>query len=318
VTVAKFNRTLKPAFVAALQAQPWWGAIAGDPDLFIAVRDGYINVYYRGCSLALIRYSGSSPEVQVHYKYLVPPELKSPYITLSSPASESMTQFTEKLTRDLGKINQIKRASRPYAGMEKTGVHKIIRENSNVIDVEIALSLDVTGADPDGSACEEVSFSEVGGATARIKEKRGSAPRIDLAAFCKNKAGKVELVLFEAKLYSDPRIKAKGTAKPMVVKEQIPKYTELLQTYKSDLRQSYRRAAKLLIELRGEKAFAPVVAEVADGTPFTINTEPRLIVFGFDKDQRDNKWGAHLAKLKKLLPGRVLAAGNPGSIQLVL
>ena len=192
--MAKFNRTLKPAFVAALKAQPWWGAIADDRNLFIAVRDGYINVYYRGCSLALIRYSGNSPEVQVHYKYLVPPALKSPYITLSPPAVESMAQFTKKLTRDLGKIKQIKRASRPYAGMEKTGVHKIIREKSNgeksnVIDVEIALSLDATGADLDGSACEEVSFPKDGGATARIKEKRGSAPRIDLAAFCNSSFG---------------------------------------------------------------------------------------------------------------------------------
>lgn len=314
--MASFNRDVSPLFISALQDQPWWPDIVADPNLFIAIRDGYINIYYQGCSLARIRDSQGGPKVEVHYKYLVPPELQSSYVTLVPSADASLTPLIENLTRDLGKIERIKRASRPYAGLEKTGVHKIIMNNPNVIDVEVALALDATDEQPEESTFEEATFSEDDGITTQSVGKRSSAKRIDLAALCENE-GEVELVMYEAKLYSDSRIKAQGNAKPTVIHEQIEPYARLLEMYKPDLERSYRRVTQNLVKLRGEKAFARVMADVAEGRPFTINTEPRLIVFGFDADQRDHRWGKlHLTKLREQLTDRVLAAGNPENIRL--
>ena len=44
--------------------------MASDPSLFIAIRDGYLNVYYSGNSLLKLSLDGERLAGEIHYKYL--------------------------------------------------------------------------------------------------------------------------------------------------------------------------------------------------------------------------------------------------------
>ena len=50
-----FDRGLDKAFVQELNKQydqdDGWRGFVDDSDLYLAIRGGYINIYYRGCSL---------------------------------------------------------------------------------------------------------------------------------------------------------------------------------------------------------------------------------------------------------------------------
>ena len=45
----------------------------------------------------------------------------------------------------------------PHAGLEKIGVHNIVKENRNVVDVEIAFG--VPGTDEDGPSARRIDFA---------------------------------------------------------------------------------------------------------------------------------------------------------------
>ena len=52
-------------------------------------------------------------------------------------------------------------------------------------------------------------------------------------------------------------------------------------------------------------------------TPLLVNERPRLIVFGFDADQRDGeKWKPHREKLEDKLVGQVRFVGDAKNIRL--
>ena len=55
-----------------------------------------------------------------------------------------------------------------------------------------------------------------------------------------------------------------------------------------------------------------VLEGIADGsTPLKVNVELRLVVFGFDADQRDGEnWRPHCDKLKDRLGNRVIFRGS--------
>lgn len=56
----------------ALKEQPaWWKNILQDEDLYVEVRkDNYVNVYYEGGNVALIKYGENDVEALTHHKYL--------------------------------------------------------------------------------------------------------------------------------------------------------------------------------------------------------------------------------------------------------
>jgi len=59
-----FTRHLGDPFVDALndcyqREGSWWRRIADDPDVFIAIRDGYLNVYVSGGSLLRVSHTRS-------------------------------------------------------------------------------------------------------------------------------------------------------------------------------------------------------------------------------------------------------------------
>ena len=62
------------------------------------------------------------------------------------------------------------------------------------------------------------------------------------------------------------------------------------------------------------RSLAPVIHQIAEtGQAPVVDTLPHLIIYGFDRAQRDDDtWQVHLGKLEKVLSrSRVRAIGNP-------
>ena len=264
-----------------------------DQELFLAVRDGYVNIYYLGCSLLKLKPGPRDVFGEVHYKYLLRPRLTtSGYVTVVHGRPVSLAAVDKLFTQSLGETGAIKRSARPYAGIEKAGVHDVVLANWNVVDVEVAFS---AGSDD---------------------ESEKSAPRVDFAVL-QRRHRHVEIVFFEAKDFTNSELRAKGVADPKVF-GQIETYGGLLRERHDEVVASYRRVCENLLNLRGLCKRHPqrheLLKGIVDGsTPLKVNTEPRLVVFGFDADQSAGKvWKRHRDKLRdRLGKERVLLKGKP-------
>lgn len=300
----QFRRWLSDEFVAALNtlhASPdgaWWKGLLDDSDIFVAIRENALNAYYRGCSLAEIKFDGREVRAHTHYKYLLRPATSSPYIEARSGKfqfPDAWRQGPESIfIHDLSDIGTLKLAAKPYAGGEKTLVGRVVKRLDNVLDVEIALA--------------EMPEAE---------EERAAAPRIDLAALRWGKDG-LELAMYEAKLFANKELRASGDEVPVL--DQIATYDKLLTQHRDGLRESYVRSSQNLIDLRGIPEKRKRLAEkiIADPSTFSISPLTSLIVGGFDADQKKGPvWTAHLKKLQnKLGKDRVFAAGSAENLRL--
>jgi hypothetical protein len=213
--------------------------------------------------------------------------------------------------RSLDQIDQLKRAAATYAGLEKRGVHEVIRSNRNIVDVEIALAGDNTKGElpPDE---EEVSSPDQADEPP-ASSRRKSALRIDFAALVDTSAG-LQLRFFEAKHFSNSELRAANQTAPVV--GQIARYEGLLRAYEADgnaVSKAYRKVCQHLASSR-PGAVDPIVQAVAEGrSDFTVDTQPWLVVFGYDADQiaKGSRGAAVFESLRAALSGRIVTRGNP-------
>ena len=296
---ATFNRGLNDDFIEALDDEyrkdGWWRALMDDKELFVAIRNNRVNVYYRGCSLAEVWMEAGTVVGRVHYKYLLRPSIDTPYVGLADQAYrlpiEARQLFVESPPSCAAEVRALKAAARPYAGGEKTGIQRIIDSNPNIMDVEIAFGMPGT------------------------KETDPSAPRVDFAALRVSDDGG-ELVFYEAKRFANhTALRAKnGKSLPKVV-EQIDLYSQVLRDNRAKVVESYGQVCSNLLRLRGmrERHWERhgMLQRIA-GKPLSIDPGAKLVVFGFDADQRDGSvWKPHRKRLFDLLgKERVLLRGN--------
>lgn len=307
----RYNRHISDAFVDGLNALyeagsgGWWRALLDDREIFLAFRDGTINAYYRGCSLAQISLTAGEVCVRTHYKYLLKPVLASPMITARGGIYEFPAGWRERaggpFIETLGDLATIKRAAKPFAGGEKSFVADVIRANPNVFDVEIALTREATEEELEDGKRDKL------------------ADRIDIAALSTTPTG-LELVFYEAKLFENQELRAGGEADARVI-GQVRRYESLLKTYESEIRASCLKAAENVLMLRGmdeaRKRQARIVAQA--GEALSINMRPVLVIGGFDADQKreGSVWRGHLKKLTDALgEDRVVARGDAAGVRL--
>jgi hypothetical protein len=281
-------------FLDALKSWPHWNQVAGDEDLFIAMRKKTVSIYYQGCSLFEISHNGGL-QLKTHFKYLVRPVLPSgnPYVTWKGDRPD-IGQHAEGYFIDGFNIDSLKKASSWYAGDEKEGVHKILKSNTNVIDVEIALSPDTA----DTVATE-----------ARKGEGRRVADRIDFAAI-QEKDGIPCIVFFEAKRFVNKELRSKAH-KPSVL-DQIDRYETFIKGHLTEFETSYREVCKNLVALNADRG-SELVRRVAQ-YPEQLSIDPavRLVIFDFDEDQCIGKvWiKHHQALLDRLGNEKLLLKGS--------
>lgn len=286
--VARFERGISTAFVDRLNAEyragGWWKAIAEDRDLFIAIRQNYINVYLNGNSLLKLWLEGNELVGETHYKYLLVPEASRPYVKVIGGQAR-IESHADLFLPDLTDLQALKRAASTYSGGEKSGVHQIVMCNPNVIDVEIAF-----GAE---------------------NEKTGSttANRIDFAALRRQAHG-LEVVFYEAKQFSNKELRASGADIPVL--EQLRRYESFLRNEQQALTASYRTVCENLMALEGvRERYAPVQDMMRELPGFAIQGEVRLVVFGFDNDQKKGpNWLPHWKKLDDKLGCNLLLKGD--------
>lgn len=287
-----FIRGIDQLFVDRLneeyEAGGWWKAIADDRELFVAIRKDYINVYWKGNSLLKLWLEGNDLVGKIHYKYLLHPESTQPYVKVINGQARLGSE-TSLFMPDFTHLTGLKRTANAYSGEEKESVHQILIHNPNVIDVEIAFSAE------------------------NEKLGRATASRIDFAALRFEQSGP-EIVFFEAKLFANKELRANGEGVPVL--NQLRRYQNFLRDGQADLVRSYRKVCGNLISLKGiENRYAPMLDMMKDIAEnkcnFSIRENVRLVIFGFDIDQRDGaNWAVHREKLKAVLGDNLLLKGD--------
>jgi hypothetical protein len=158
----------------------WWKEVLANKDLLLAVRGGYLNAYVKGQSVFKIgpRVVGGKPRVEIHYKYLVAPELEegNQYIQFNGSAfSIDPTRVIQQIYKPGLTLKRLVRTASRFGGAEKTGVHRIAANEPRVVDVEIAFT---RNGDPG---------------------EKPTAPRMDVAVLIPNDSKGARLVFCEAK-----------------------------------------------------------------------------------------------------------------------
>jgi hypothetical protein len=298
--VSVFKKGLNDNFIAALaelaQKPGWWRDVLADASLIIGIRDEKFDVYWNGQSLFNADFQGGRVNVNTHVKYLLDPD-RSDRVALDENGNfhEVSTPMLARYTS--GTLSKLKRAADLFSGMEKQGVHAIVRANENIIDVEIRLD-------------------------ARDLDSDRDQPRIDIAAFEQRPDG-VELVFWEAKLFANKELRAAG---PAPVVKQIKEYQQVLQARHLDVLSSYRRVAKNLVaiaQMSGVRVVGSAIRAVADGEELRMSSTANvgLVIFGFDADQKavGGIGHKHFEKLKMELGEKMMrASGVADGLKLCL
>jgi hypothetical protein len=283
-------------FIKQLEAEAakggWWADVLADPELFIALRGSYLDVYWLGQRLFHVRASASGLKVTTHEKYLLDPALAG-QVSLTDGVFDIAGLIERAFVREyqgsgmprkMQTISKMKATAGAFSGSEKAGCHEIAVRNPEVIDVEIAfpgiVSLDDGGDDK-------------------------TAPRVDLAAV-EPDGNDARLVFWEAKHYGNGELRVRlADVKSAPVCRQIRVYKKYLTDNQKAVEDSYTNVARNLVAIRAmgrERPLWPLIEEVGTGKRrLTLGVEPKvgLIIFGFDSGQRDQPgWKKHLQRLK--------------------
>jgi hypothetical protein len=142
--------------------------------------------------------------------------------------------------------------------------------------------------------------------------------RLD-AASLEQRGGDTFVVFHEAKHFSNLDLAAKAGNTPKMV-EQIRGYQSTIKHHEALLVERYRSICRTLDRInamrpRPRKSSGPdslLQKVVQTRVELRIDPHPRLIVFGFDTNQRDGRWQAYLENITQAEPNlHVYAAGNP-------
>jgi hypothetical protein len=293
-----FKRGLSKPFVDALNdaygRDHWWKEAAEDKNVIPAIRDEYLNVYYKGNSLWKVKRGVRGLGVSTHVKYLVRSN-GSDYVSSTVDAAGQLRPMRDNISLvSISTLSNLKPISKTYTSEEKSGVHKIALNHYNVIDLEIAFTTE-----------------------AAAEDKGQPVLRLDLAALV-GKDSKPILVFFEAKRFQDPRLWSKS--RPEVV-AQMALYEELLGQHRDALIQSYRTVCGNLLRLHGVHNQSPERREIltrAETNGVEIETKPSLLIFGYDDaNAKSDRWKKQRKLLVEILgKNRVLAAGSANNIRL--
>ncbi len=289
----------------------WWRDVLKRDDVFLAVRRNSLNVYYRGGSIFRIDDRGDgTASPKTHVKYLVRQQQALAELVDGEfrPNGIGWTHYAGQET-----LRDMIRAASDLAGAEKSGLHPMIMGSPAVIDVEIAL----------GRTQESEDNASTADGTASSAKR--NLDRLDVATL-ERQGTDIAVVFHEAKHFTNTALRARSGA-PAVV-GQLRRYRSTLNHHTPALIARYQAACRAIVRLgamrRHVRADAgpgssipcdPMVQEVAKGNAvLTIDPNPRLIVFGFDADQKKGQLQIMLNALKSTDPNlAIYAAGDPSS-----
>jgi hypothetical protein len=301
-----FDRKLDDRLIARLRDCPWFvdllslwrpaGQPSGEHGLRLAIRNGYLNFYRLGQSVARVTLArGGIPCADLHIKYVSEGESAQHYARLNGGKvtcqGDEIARYdgVNTLKQWIGRINGEPGGKKKYSGREKEFVDCVLAHNPDIVDLEMGLPAFLT---PEG---EKV------------------APRMDIVAL--EPAGEgYRLVFWEAKLMRDSRLRSRS--EPEVV-GQLRRYTEWFDGAASrfeDVRQAYQRNCLILSALHERAAAATVkdqigalgsgIIHVAHHGLQDIDIVPRLLIYDVDRpatwdDHRDRLGGIQIHVISK-------------------
>ena len=294
--MSDFNRRIDERAIAVLKDLAksdgnWWhdllslwspsGSAGG---LRLAIRNGYMNFYSCGQSIAKVSFGPrhNEPMLQVHEKY----------VTGQSSGGQRYVAFPAHGSKwgGPGTLRSWISNSTGHRGIEKPLIEETICASPQIIDIEMGLPA-------------------VG--------NRKTALRMDIVALEPDRGG-ARIVFWEAKRLGDSRLRA-ANHKPEVF-EQVDAYREFLSDVgrRKLVTDAYRRTCGLLRDLHtmasttGDKpSLDPlIIAAADDGTPLPVEETPRLLIFDEGKKRREDAWQRHLKVLEKRVPVAVVAPGG--------
>jgi len=290
----------------------WWRDVLLRDDVFLAVRRNSLNVYHRGGSIFRIDDQGDgTANPKTHVKYLVRQQQVLAELIDGQfvPNAIGWTDYAGPQT-----LNDMIRAASDLAGAEKTGLHPLIMGGAAVIDVEVAL----------GRAGEETMIENAAGTLGASATTRNQ-DRLDVATL-ERQSGSIAVVFHEAKHFTSPALRARSGSAAVI--GQLRRYRSTLTHHAPALIERYQASCRALVRLDGMRrnvravagavlppALDPLITEFAVGkTERAIDPDARLIVFGFDADQKKGQLQIMLDALRKAEPSlAIYAVGDPTS-----
>ncbi len=253
-TTGKFSRGIKKElFIQALNElrkdkDSFWFKFTADNDIVIAIRDNYLNVYYKGQSVGKIEFVKGKICGNIHNKYV-------------GIAATGYTIFNEtgcitnKLStiKNLSELDALKKKIENHVGKEKMQSYsKVITNKDAILDVEVSI-------------VEKLVENPI---------KRGDYKISSIDYVELEKDG--TLVFFEAKHIENPEIKSRTIPK---VIEQIKRYERVLDLRKEEIIESYNLVLKNKVDL------GLCDNKFLNNTKLKINSKPNLIIFGAQNGQ---------------------------------
>ena len=263
----------------------WWPdllaqwAPSGSPGgLRLAVRNGYMNFYSKGQSIAKISFGsgGTSPTMRIHEKYVRKCSKGQRYIKFiddigHDPDGRSVEWGGPSVLQDW--ISN----SFEYSGPEKRCIDTLVAASPRVIDLEMGLP---------------------------ALGDRKSALRMDMVAL-EGTEEDIRLVFWEAKMIGDKRLRSRDF-EPEVFK-QIEYYCEHLSvdSRRQQVATAYRKCCKIICDLhemagrvRNVGPLDPLIRAAAksDGN-LSVDVAPKLVIFDDGKKRDEAAWQEHLQVL---------------------
>jgi hypothetical protein len=312
---ARFGRNFRGCEIAeqlATRGEPHWfldllalwrpaGEASGDEGLRLAVRNGYLNFYRRGQSVARVSTVRGELRGVVHAKYFSEAARERGGQTYGRFFGSRVTSaHGSEPYEGLSTLRQwIALIDERYAGTEKQLVDQLVSENANVIDLEMGLP---------------------------AWGRRKAPLRMDLVTIEDQ-----QIVFWEAKCAGDSRIRCRGASAMPEVVRQLQEYRDFLvqDTHCVRIAEAYRSAAAVLVRLRAVAdrigptcALGPAIVAAKD-VDLGVAREAALVVIDENAVEehapagvRWQSWhtNGHASKLRGAV--KVLAQSRPGRLRL--
>lgn len=249
----KSQLSQKYVLFTLLKKQPpiWWENVKKHPELYIEIRkDNYINIYYKGGSIAKIEYDEQTDKliVTTHPKYLGKDDYNDVHCYSISKNGKKLPIYQhceEWLEYRLNEM--LVNVDKYYDSKEKQEQSRMIRSNRTLyIDSE---------------------FEHLYQRTLKPDNKyKNDFMRIDLVELRDNTIRFVEL-----KMIGDGRLLKKDENESPEIYDQMQKYRDFAERYKDDLLRYYK-------QLLAIKAKLGLPVPVINLDTLKINTTPVLVI----------------------------------------
>ena len=296
--------------------------------LRVAVRDGYLNLYVGGQSVAKIEASASNGvRVSLHRKYVhgirKPPNHQIANQAESKNLSQSaMVTLRGDALRPLNAAASVERwieTAATYSGDEKLFVETLVGANANVIDLEMALP---------------------GDDRLPNENRKKVAPRMDLVTVVQDTHGKARLNFWEAKCAVNAELRAEAEidipAKTGAhVAQQLHKYVEWMGLVgrEDEVAAAFREAGSVLLKLAeifGKDLESPACQSwrlLAAGMP-SVERRPGIVIANYDpkpgqygsgdrNHERAKSFSKHRTRLEKI-PTTVVEVASTAAPAIIL